>query len=72
VEEKGFTDDLFMNLVDPFIRSRYKKLYDIQSTPQIFVLDRNHKILMKRIGAEQITKVMEEVMKMEEEKKKKK
>jgi hypothetical protein len=47
-------------------------LYDIQSTPQIFVLDRNHKILMKRIGAEQITKVMEEVMKMEEEKKKKK
>jgi thiol-disulfide isomerase/thioredoxin len=72
VEEKGFTDDLFMNMADPFIRSRYKKLYDIQSTPQIFVLDRSHKILMKRIGAEQITTVMEEVMKNEAEKKKKK
>lgn len=70
IEEKGFTDDLFMNLYDPFVKSRYKKLYDVQTTPQIFILDRNHKILMKRIGAEQIIKVMEELMKFEAEKKK--
>jgi len=70
IEEKGFTDDLFMNMVDPFIRSRYKKLFDVQTTPQIFILDRSHKILMKRIGAEQIIKVMEELMKFEEDKKK--
>ena len=69
IEEKGFTDDLFMNMTDPFIRSRYKKLYDVQTTPQIFILNREHKILMKRIGAEQIIKVMEELMKFEEEKK---
>lgn len=59
-----------MNMVDPFIRSRYKKLYDVQTTPSIFILDRNHKILMKRIGAEQLDKVMEEVIKFEGEKKK--
>ena len=70
VEEKGFTDDLFMNMYDPFTKSRYKKLYDVQTTPQIFILDRNHKILMKRIGAEQIGKVMEELMKFESDKKK--
>jgi thiol-disulfide isomerase/thioredoxin len=71
VEEKGFTDDLFMNMTDPFIRSRYKKLFDVQTTPQIFVLDRNHTIKMKRIGAEQLIKVMEEMIKFEAEKKKK-
>ncbi len=71
VKEKGFSDELFMNMVDPFIRSRYKKLYDVQTTPQIFILDRSHKILMKRIGAEQIIKVMEELMKFEKEKKQK-
>jgi thiol-disulfide isomerase/thioredoxin len=64
IEEKGFSDDLFMNMTDPFMRSRYKKLYDVQTTPQIFILDRSHKILMKRIGAEQLIKVMEELLKM--------
>ena len=70
MEEKGFSDELFMNLVDPFIRSRYKKLYDVTTTPQIFILDRNHKIVMKRIGAEQLSKVMEEVIKFEADKRK--
>lgn len=71
IKEKGFSDELFMNMVDPFIRSRYKKLYDVQTTPQIFILDRSHKILMKRIGAEQLIKVMEELMRFEKEKKNK-
>ncbi len=70
VEEKGFTDDLFMNMSDPYIRSRYKTLYDVQTTPQIFILDRKHEILSKRIGAEQLSDVMEMVMKFQEEKKK--
>lgn len=70
VEEKGFTDDLFYNMSDVYLRSRYKTLYDIQTTPQIFVLDRKHEILMKRISAEELTKVMEQVMKFQEDKKK--
>jgi tryptophanase len=42
----------------------------VQSTPQIFILNREHKILMKRIGAEQLVgNVMDEVMKAEERKK---
>ncbi len=70
--EKGFTDDLFMNMGDPYIRSKYKTLYDVQTTPQIFILDRKHEILMKRIGAEELAKVMDQVIRFEEEKKMKK
>lgn len=69
-EEKGFSDILFLNTYDPYIQSRYKTLYDVKSTPQIFILDRKHEILMKRIGAEQLPEVMEEVMRFQEEKKK--
>ncbi|MFN0214747.1 MAG: redoxin domain-containing protein [Saprospiraceae bacterium] len=68
--EKEFNDDLFFNTYDPYIRSRYKTLYDVQTTPQIFILNRNHEILMKRIGAEQLSDVMVQVMKFQEEKKK--
>ena len=72
LEEKAFTDDLLFNVYDPYIRSRYKMLYDVQTTPQIFILNRNHEILMKRIGSEQLGEVMEQVMKFQEEKKMKK
>lgn len=71
VQEKEFTDDAFINVSDPTLRSRYKTLYDVRTTPQIFILDRKHEILIKRISAEQLTDVMEEVMKFQEEKKKK-
>lgn len=70
VEEKEFSDELFFNTYDPYIRSRYKMIYDVQTTPQIFILSRNHEILMKRIGAEQLSEVMEQVIKFQEEKKK--
>jgi len=69
-EEKGFSDFLFLNTIDPNIQSRYKTLYDVRTTPQIFILNRNHEILMKRIGAEELAKVMEQVMQFQAEKKK--
>lgn len=69
VEEKEFSDHLFLNTYDPYIQSHYKTLYDVQSTPQIFILDRKHEILIKRIGAEQLEQVMEDVMRFQEEKK---
>lgn len=71
IEEKGFSDFLFLNYYDPYLKSRYKQVYDVSSTPQIFILNRNHEILMKRIGAEQLSQVMEEVIKFQEDKKNK-
>jgi thiol-disulfide isomerase/thioredoxin len=70
VEEKGFDDNLFMNMYDPYIQSKYKTLYDVQTTPQIFILDRKHEILMKRIGAEQLDKTLEQIIEVVEERKK--
>lgn len=68
--EKGFDENLFINTYDPYIQSRYKQLYDVQSTPQIFILDRKHEILMKRIGADKLIEVMEDVIRFQEERKK--
>jgi len=36
----------------------YKDLYDVYSTPVIYVLDENKKIIAKRIGAEQVADVI--------------
>ncbi len=70
VEEKGFDDNLFLNYYDPYIQSKYKTLYDVQTTPQIFILDRKHEILMKRISAEQLDKVLQQIIELNEAKKK--
>jgi len=41
----------------------YKDLYDVYSTPVIYILDENKKILAKRIGPEQITEIINFEMK---------
>jgi thiol-disulfide isomerase/thioredoxin len=56
----------WINVVDPFHKSRYKSLYYIQSTPQIFVLDKDKKIVSKRIDATQLPDVMDRLMELEE------
>jgi thiol-disulfide isomerase/thioredoxin len=55
--------ELFYNLVDPYNRSKYPTLYYVKSTPQLFVLDKDKKILTKRIGVEQLPEVMDALMK---------
>ncbi|MEM1327871.1 MAG: redoxin domain-containing protein [Bacteroidota bacterium] len=58
----------WINVVDPFHRSRYKSKYYIQSTPQVFVLDQDKKIVSKRIDATQLGDVLDRLMEMEERK----
>ncbi len=60
-EEKG--TNIWLNTVDPYHRSRYKSVYDIRTTPQIYVLDKDKKILLKKVGAEQLSEVMEQILK---------
>lgn len=55
----------WLNLNDPYFRSRYPQLYDVKSTPQVYILDENKEIISKRIGADQLGEVMEQLMKME-------
>lgn len=60
--------DVFWNTVDPYHRSRYKTIYDIRSTPQIYVLDEDKTILSKRIGAEQLPEIIDHILKVKENK----
>ena len=54
----------WMQLVDPYLRSRFMTVYNIKTTPQIYVLDRNKEILSKRIGAEQLEEVLDKIIEM--------
>ncbi len=60
VDEKGI--GIWLNTIDPYHQSKYKVLYDIRSTPQIYVLDKDKRILVKRIGAKQLPEVMEKIL----------
>ena len=60
IKEQGMIK--WLNVVDPFIKSKYKQIYDIKSTPQIFILDEKKEIISKRIGAEQLSEVMGKII----------
>ncbi len=60
VEEKEMTN--LINAVDPLGKSRFKSHFDIRTTPKIFILDRNLKILLKGIGSDQLNDVMADII----------
>lgn len=53
----------WINVWDPYRYSNYHKLYDIYSTPIIYVLDSNKKIVAKRIGPEALDSIFEPLLK---------
>lgn len=53
----------WVNVWDPYRKSDFATTYDIYSTPVIYVLDKNHKIVMKRIGAETLPAILDELLK---------
>jgi len=57
VKEKNM--DGFINVIDPTVSSGYYSLYKVTQTPMIFILDRNHKIISKRISPEQLEEVID-------------
>ena len=65
IDEKEIGD--WMHFVDRYHRSRYMKVYNIKSTPQLYILDRNKEILSKRIGAEQLEEVMDRIIELREQ-----
>ena len=65
VKDKEGMSDFLINTVDPYHRSRYKTLYDVQSTPMIYVLDRGKRIVSKRVAAEQLPEVIDNLIEFE-------
>ncbi len=53
------------DIMDPYNRSRFRQNYDITSTPRLFLLDENKKILAKRIGVEQLEEMLEKAFETE-------
>jgi peroxiredoxin len=59
--------DSWINVSDKFLRSKFKQKYNIKSTPQVYILDRDKIILTKKIGVDQIPEVLETLKKIEAE-----
>ncbi|MBT8233462.1 MAG: redoxin domain-containing protein [Saprospiraceae bacterium] len=67
IEEKDMLG--FYNGADEFHKSRFKIKYNVDTTPKVFILDKNREIIMKNIGSNQLEKVFEEIFKMKEREK---
>lgn len=65
-QEKGFGD--FINTMDPYSISRYTQLYNIETTPQLFLLDENKIIRSKNIDAKQLTDVLDFIIQEDNQK----
>jgi len=59
----------WLNVWNPY-SYRFKELYNIKSTPVILVLDKDKKIVAKRIGADQAIDIIESMIKRDLNKKK--
>jgi peroxiredoxin len=49
----------WINVADPQLHNNFRQDFDIQTTPQLFVLDRDKKIIAKKINAETLEKILE-------------
>jgi thiol-disulfide isomerase/thioredoxin len=65
VVQKLKMESFSMNLADGRNRSNFHAMYNIQSTPQIFVLDKNKKILIKQIPGEKLGEIVGNIIENE-------
>lgn len=55
----------WINVGDPYLHNNFRHDFDISSTPQIFILDKNKKIIAKKLDVNQIEDFMENRMKFD-------
>jgi hypothetical protein len=51
----------WLNVYDPNNETGFRKLYDIYSTPVLYLLDENKKIIAKRISADQVKDIIKDM-----------
>lgn len=68
IKDKNLEGSNFFNMVDPFFKSRFKTIYDIKTTPQLYILDENKEIITKKIAVDQLAEVMDSLLKFKAEK----
>lgn len=57
IEEKGFDD--WINVWDPYNLTNFRFFYNVYSTPTLYLLDENKKIIAKRISHETVKNILE-------------
>lgn len=62
IDENGIGD--WLHTVDPYLQSNYYTIYNVKTTPQIYILDRKKEIISKGIGGEQLEEVMDRIIEM--------
>ena len=55
----------WVNVTDPFNMSRYRTLYDVKTTPKVYVLDRNKVIRSKQMESDQVDEVLDALLEEE-------
>lgn len=55
IKEKKLSDPAWFNVIDSHTHTDFKITYDIYSTPVLYILDENKKIIAKRITIEQLS-----------------
>ena len=56
-EWKEFIDELqldWINAADPFTRSNFRRQFNVRSTPTLYILDKEKRIIAKKLGVEQV------------------
>lgn len=64
--------DKWINTSDKLHLSRFKTVYDVKSTPQVYILDAEKRILTKKISPDQLGEVMDKIFKIKENEQKQK
>lgn len=65
VKEKGMEN--WINTSDKYLRSKFGQVYNVKSTPQIYILDHKKEILTKHVGAEKLAEIMDLIIAEEEQ-----
>ncbi len=63
VEEHNYIDDHWFNVWDPNQLTNFRVNYDVYSTPVIYVLDKDKKIIAKRLDVENLKRFLQAEMK---------
>lgn len=66
IEKNELTD--WINAYDPYYTSKFRDYYDVLTTPSVYLLDKDKKIIAKKIDVESLEKILD--MKFAEEEKK--
>ena len=59
----------FINVFDPYQNTNFRTYYDIYSTPVVYILDRDRKIIAKRLPPETVVEVLNRELEKDAKKK---